>query len=195
MSEVPEEQDRGGVRERQQQQQEDEGAEATSLQSWFQQWMDKSRPQPPPFQVEDFDLMFYDIILIVNLAVSVSIWAVHRLDVAYIGSAFNEGCLMSLLWIVSGLWSGAFLLSAVDGHYTGPQKEEKGGPKAAGLLGFWTYVNAINLRLLFALVVAVCEHRPVGAAATEQLIPLEIGFGIVLMSCWRALHSFSVPRI
>ena len=81
---------------------------------------------------------------------------IHRLQYDYIWTAFSEGCLLSLLWIASGLYSGAFLYSAVDGHYG--SSDERGGPKAAGLLGFQTYVNAINLRLLVALLVAVCEH-------------------------------------
>ena len=40
------------------------------------------------------------------------------------------------------------------------------------------------------------ENQPrVGAAAGEQLIPLEIAFGLLLMSLWRALHSRYVPRV
>jgi len=118
---------------------------------------------------------------------------IHRLQYDYIWTAFSEGCLLSLLWIASGLYSGAFLYSAVDGHYG--SSDERGGPKAAGLLGFQTYVNAINLRLLVALLVAVCEHRPVGTSPAEQMLPLEVGFGMVLMSAWRTIHSSYVPRL
>lgn len=147
--------------------------------------------RPPPFRVDDMSLMLYDIFLIINLAVSISFHVVHRMDPTYLGAAFNEGCLLSLLWICSGLYSGAFLNSAVDGHYD----DERGGPKAAGLLGFHTFINTVNLRLLFALVVAFKQHRPVGMVVGEQLMPLEVGFGLILMSSWRTLHSFFVPRI
>jgi hypothetical protein len=154
---------------------------------------DKDMKRRPPMQVEDTNLLFYDIFLIINLVVSISFWVVHRMDLSFIGTAFNEGCLFSILWIASGLYTGAFLNSAVDGHFG--SSSEKGGPRAAGLLAFHTFVNAINLRLLFALLVAVVQHRPVGEAAGEQLMPLEIGFGLILMSFWRILHSSFVPRM
>jgi hypothetical protein len=154
---------------------------------------DDTVKRQPPFQVEDLNVLFYDTFLIINLAVSISFWVVHRMDMTRIGTAFSEGCLMSSLWIGAGLFTGAFLNSAVDGHY-GSADEERGGPKGAGLLAFQTYINAVNLRLLFALVVAVIQHRPVGSAAGEQLMPLEIGFGMLLMVFWRALHSRFVPR-
>lgn len=154
---------------------------------------DEALKRRPPFQVDDLNVLAYDIILIINLAVSISLWVVHRMDLTRIGSAFSEGCLMSLLWIGAGLFTGAFLNSAVDGHF-GSEDEERGGPKGAGFLAFHTFINAINLRLLFALVVAVMQHRPVGSAAGEQLMPLEIGFGLILMIFWRALHSRFVPR-
>jgi hypothetical protein len=101
--------------------------------------------------------------------------------------------LLSLLWIAAGLYSGAFLHSAVDGHY-GPG-DDRGGPKAAGLLAFHTFVNAINLRLLVALALAVLGHRTVGSTPGEQLIPLEVGFGLVLMSAWRTIHSSFMSRL
>jgi hypothetical protein len=154
---------------------------------------DKAFKRLPPFQVEDLNVLFYDTFLIINLSVSISFWVVHRMDLAWIGTAFNEGCLMSLLWIAAGLYTGAFLNSAVDGHFG--SSEERGGPRAAGLLACNTYINAVNLRLLFAFVVAVIQHRPVGSAAGEQLMPLEIGFGLMLMIFWRALHSSFVPRL
>jgi hypothetical protein len=147
----------------------------------------------PPIQVDDFNLLYYDIFLILNLVVSVSFWVVHRMHYEYIGSALNEGCLLSLLWIGSGLYTGAFLDSALDGHYG--SSDERGGPKGAGLLAFQTFINAINLRLVVALLMAVAQHRPVGESLGEQLMPLEIGFGLVLMSVWRAVYSSFVPRI
>jgi hypothetical protein len=141
----------------------------------------------PPLQVDDKNLLFYDVFLIINLVVSISFWVVHRMSFDYIGIAFNEGCLLSLCWIVSGLFSGAFLDSAVDGHYG--STDERGGPKAAGMLAFQTFINTISLRLIFALAVAFVQHRQVGVVSSEQLIPLEVGFGMVLMSFWRMLHS------
>lgn len=153
-------------------------------------WNNEKRP---PIQVDDTNLLFYDIFLILNLCASISFWVVHRMDLNYIGSAFNEGCLMSIMWIGAGLYTGAFLYSAVDGHYS--SGDERGGPKAAGLLGFHTFLNAVNLRLVFALVSAVIQHRPVGSGMGEDLLPIEIGFGMVLMGCWRLFHSTFVPRI
>jgi hypothetical protein len=155
-------------------------------------WQTLQNRRPPP-QVEDVDVLFYDIFLIINLTVSISFWVVHRLDVSYLGAAFNEGCLMCLLWIGSGLSTGAFLNSAVDGHFG--SSSERGGPKAAAMLALHTFLNAINLRLLFALAVAVVQHRPVGIAVGEQLMPLELGFGLCLMMFWRLVHSSFVPRV
>lgn len=123
----------------------------------------------------------------------ISFWAIHRLKFDYLWSAFSEGCLLSVLWIAAGLYSGAFLFSAVDGHYAAG--DERGGPKAAGLLAFHTFVNTINLRLVAALALAVLQHRAVGSTASEQLIPLEVGFGLVLMSAWRAIHSSYISRL
>jgi hypothetical protein len=147
----------------------------------------------PPAQVDDVNLLFYDVFLILNLVVSISFWVTHRMDFTYISSALSEACLLSLLWMASGLWTGAFLYSAVDGHYG--SSDERGGPKAAGLLGFHTFLNAVNLRLLVALLMAVAQHRPVGSGMGEDLLPLEIGFGFMLMSGWRTLHSSNVPRL
>jgi hypothetical protein len=147
----------------------------------------------PPAQVDDVNLLFYDVFLILNLVVSISFWVTHRMDFTYISSALSEACLLSLLWMASGLYTGAFLWSAVDGHYG--SSDERGGPKAAGLLGFHTFLNAVNLRLLVALLMAVAQHRPVGTGMGEDLLPLEIGFGFMLMSGWRTLHSSNVPRL
>jgi hypothetical protein len=147
----------------------------------------------PPAQVDDTPLLFYDVFLILNLVVSISFWVTHRMDFTYIAPALSEACLVSLLWIASGLYTGAFLYSAVDGHYG--SSDERGGPKAAGLLGFHTFLNAVNLRLLVALLMAVAQHRPVGSGMGEDLLPLEIGFGFMLMSGWRTLHSSNVPRL
>ena len=147
----------------------------------------------PPMKVEDMNLLFYDIFLILNLAVSISFWVVHRMDFTYIGTAFNEGCLMSLMWIGAGLYSGAFLYSAVDGH--GDSDQVEGGPKSAGILAFQAFINACSLRLLFALAVGVLQHRPVGFALGEQIMPLEMGFGLIMMSSWRLLHSSFAQRL
>lgn len=111
----------------------------------------------------------------------------------YLWTAFSEGCLLSVLWISAGLYTGAFLHSAVDGHYGA--HDDRGGPKAAGLLAFQTFINTINLRLLLALIIAVIERRTVGSTGSEQLIPLEIGFGLILMSAWRTIHSSFVSRL
>jgi hypothetical protein len=147
----------------------------------------------PPFRVDDPSLLLYDIILLVNLVVSISFWVTHRLNVSFIGIAFSEGCLLSIAWILAGLYTGAFLYSAVDGHYNEADRN-RGGPLGASLLGFNTYLNAVNMRLLFSLIQAFLEHRPVGSVPLEQMLPLEIGFGFVLMTVWRLVHSMSVPR-
>jgi hypothetical protein len=147
----------------------------------------------PPVQVDDTSVLFYDVFLILNLVVSISFWVTHRMDINYIAPALSEACLVSILWIASGLYTGAFLFSAVDGHYG--SSDERGGPKAAGLLGFHTFLNAVNLRLLVALLMAVAQHRAVGTGMGEDLLPLEIGFGFMLMTGWRTLHSSNVPRL
>jgi hypothetical protein len=147
----------------------------------------------PPFNVEDTSLLFYDVFLIVNLALSISFWVTHRMDLAFLPSALSEGSLMSLLWIFAGLYNGAFLFSAKDGHFG--STDERGGPKAAALLGFLTFLNAINLRLVVAFAMALAQHRPVGSTAGEQIMVLEMGFGLVLMSVFRYIHSSMVPRI
>jgi hypothetical protein len=175
----------------------------------------------PPVQVDDPQLLLYDVFLLVNLSVSISFWVVHRLQLEYVALAFNEGCLLSILWIVAGLYHGVFLGSAVDGHQrpnsmysigntdeeTRQQQSEhpwweilfkennKGGPSSAGLLALTTFINTISLRLIVAFVVAVAEHRPVFEDPLEQLIPLEVGFGLILMSSWRTIHSAFTPRI
>ena len=148
------------------------------------------RPDP---KVEDFQVLFYDIALLINLVLSISFWDVHRLDVTYIGAAFNEGCLLSICWLLSGLYYGAFLNSAVDGHYG--STDERGGPRAAGMLALSTFIGTINLRLIFSLAIALIQHRTVGSIGGELFIPTELGFGVVLMTAWRALHSNYVPRI
>jgi hypothetical protein len=175
----------------------------------------------PPIQVDDPQLLLYDVFLLVNLSVSISFWVVHRLQLEYVALAFNEGCLLSILWIVAGLYHGVFLDSAVDGHHrpnsiysignndevTKQQQSKspwweilikdnnKGGPSSAGLLALTTFINTISLRLIVAFVVAVAEHRPVFEDPLEQLIPLEVGFGLILMSSWRTIHSAFSPRI
>jgi hypothetical protein len=152
---------------------------------------DESKISPLPISIQDTSVLYYDIFLLLNLSVSISFWVVHRLSFSDITQAFSEGSLLCILWIASGLYNGAFLYSATDGHYdmTRDDVDGKGGPKAAGLLGLWTFVGTINMRMLIALVMAVIEHRPVGIADGEELIPLELCFGLVLMSMWRMLHS------
>mmetsp|Transcript_8948 Transcript_8948/g.18587 ORF Transcript_8948/g.18587 Transcript_8948/m.18587 type:complete len:290 (+) Transcript_8948:242-1111(+) len=156
----------------------------------------EGRKKIPPVQIDDFRVMLYDVFLIVNLSLSISFWVTHRLDITYIPYALNEGCLFSILWIASGLYHGSFLYSAMDGHFPLDDEQGRGGPKAAAALAFNTYINAINLRLVSALVGAWLEHRKVGEGSPmEDLIPLEIGCGIVLMTMWRALHSEVTPRV
>ena len=147
----------------------------------------------PPLKVEDVNVLFYDVFLLVNLSLSISFWVTHRLDFAYLPSALNEGCIFSLFWILAGLYHGSFLMSAVDGHYG--STDERSGPKAAAALGLTTYVSAVNMRLVFALASAVLHHRQVGGDPIEQLIPLEVGCGVFLMTMWRGLHSYVTPRI
>ena len=146
----------------------------------------------PPFNVEDTSLLYYDVFLIVNLALSISFWVTHRLELSFLPAAMSEGSLMSLLWICAGLFNGAFLYSAKDGHFS--SSDERGGPKAAGLLGFSTYLNAINLRLVVALVMAFTQHRQIGSTPGEEIMALEMGFGLILMSCFRFVYSSMVPR-
>lgn len=180
-----------------------EGSDAPSI---FQRMFDEipfvhlffsdGRKKVPPVQVDDFGVMLYDIFLIVNLSLSISFWVTHRLDFSFITYAFNEGCLFSILWIASGLYHGSFLYSAMDGHYPLDDEKSRGGPSAAAALAFNTYINAINLRLVSALIGAVIQHRKVGEGSPmEELIPLEIGCGLVLMTMWRAVHSQVTPRV
>jgi len=161
------------------------------LSSWWDTFLQDLANKRPPLQVEDNSVLLYDVILLVNLSASISFWVTHRMDFAYIGSAISEGSLLSILWIIAGLYHGAFLYSAVDGHHV----DDKGGPSAAGLLGLQTFIGTVNLRIVVALITAVVEHRKVGTVVGEDLIPLELLFGLVLMSCWRALHSSYTPRI
>jgi hypothetical protein len=146
----------------------------------------------PPFNIEDTSLLYYDVFLIVNLALSISFWVTHRLELSFLPAALSEGSLMSLLWICAGLFNGAFLYSAKDGHFG--SSDERGGPKAAGLLGFSTFLNAINLRLVVALVMAFTQHRHIGSTPGEEIMALEMGFGLILMSCFRFVYSSMVPR-
>ena len=148
----------------------------------------------PPLQVDDTNVLLYDVFLLVNLSASISFWVVHRMNFMYIAESLNEGALLCICWILAGLANGAFLYSAVDGHWDPSGKDaDKGGPKAAGLLGLSTFVGTSSIRIIIALAVAVVQHRPVGSGG-EALIPLEILVGLILMSCWRALHSAYTPR-
>jgi hypothetical protein len=185
----------------------DNNALSSSSSSIFQRMFDEipfihlftgpeGRKKLPPVQIDDSNVLFYDIFLIVNLSISISFWVTHRLDFNYIPAALNEGCLFSILWIISGLYHGSFLYSAMDGHYDPMDDEENnGGPKAAAMLAFNTFINTINLRLIAALLGAWIQHRKVGIGSMEELIPLEVTFGLILMTMWRALHSQTTPRI
>lgn len=149
----------------------------------------------PPPQVDDTNVLLYDVFLLVNLSSSISFWVVHRMNFMYIAESLNEGALLCICWILAGLANGAFLYSAVDGHWDPSGKDaDKGGPKAAGLLGLSTFIGTCSVRIIIALAGAVVQHRPVGSGG-EALIPLEILVGLVLMSSWRALHSAYTPRL
>ena len=149
----------------------------------------------PPLQVDDTNVLLYDVFLLVNLSASISFWVVHRMNFMYIAQSLNEGALLCICWILAGLANGAFLYSAVDGHWDPSGKDaDKGGPKAAGLLGLSTFIGTSSIRIIIALAVAVVQHRPVGSGG-EALIPLEILVGLILMSSWRALHSAYTPRL
>jgi len=145
----------------------------------------------PPFQIDITNILFYDVFLLLNLSVSISFFAIHRTSLQYITPAFSEGALFCILWIVSGLYYGTFLYSSVTGHYDADQMEEKNiqGPVAAGTLALSTFITTSSLRIIVSLAAAWLEHRPVGVAPGEDLIPLEIGFGLILMSIWRYVWS------
>ena len=160
---------------------------------FVQLFKSKDQRNMPPLLVEDNQLLLYDLVLILNLTVSISLWVVHRMSFDFIAPALSEGSLMCILWIIVGLYNGAFLYSAVDGHYK--SSDDRGGPKAAGMLGLHTFINAANLRVMVALASAVLEHRKVGIVPGEDLVPLEIAFGLVLLSMWRLLHSSFTPRV
>lgn len=159
------------------------------IKNFFAAYMETSKGGPPPMQIEDTSLLLYDIFLILNLSVSISFWVVHRLSFVDIIPAFSEGSLLCILWVIAGLWNGAFLYSAADGHYDPKTEENAGGPTSAAMLGLSTFITTANLRILVALGTAVLEHRKVGVTNGEELIPLEIAFGLMLMSAWRMLHS------
>lgn len=160
--------------------------------SFFQIFRAKEHKKMPPLLVEDNSVLLYDIFLILNLTASISFWVVHRMSFEYIAPALSEGSLMCILWIISGLFNGAFLYSAVDGHYN--PSDERAGPKAAGMLGLHTFINTASLRVMVALISAILEHRKVGVVPGEDLVPMEIAFGLLLLSMWRLLHSSFTPR-
>ena len=168
-------------------------------QSWLtalqQQAEYSRRRRPPPLQVEDTDLVFYDVFLLCNLVLSVDFWVIHRMQMGpNLAWAVNEASLLSLCWMAAGLWNGAFLRSAMDGNW--PISDERAGPLAAARLAMNTFVNTINIRLLVALATAVLQHRPaLQGTAGEDLLPLELGWGLLLMPAWRWLHSSFTPRV
>eukprot|EP00979_Chaetoceros_neogracilis_P015553 scaffold6146_cov256-Chaetoceros_neogracile.AAC.7 len=169
------------------------------MKSWLTTRSGSLYKKPPPIQIEDTSVLFYDIFLILNLSLSISFWVVHRMSYENIVPALSEGSLLCILWIAAGLWNGAFLFSAVDGHYdvnsNDPEHEGKGGPASAALLGLSTFITTANLRILVALGTSVVEHRKVGITNGEELIPLEIAFGLILMSVWRMTHSKYSTRL
>mmetsp|Transcript_42754 Transcript_42754/g.48585 ORF Transcript_42754/g.48585 Transcript_42754/m.48585 type:complete len:259 (-) Transcript_42754:114-890(-) len=169
--------------------------EFTETSPIFQLFRSNKKRKIPPMIVDDAYLLFYDVFLILNLTVSISFWVVHRMSFNYIFivGSITEASLMCILWVACGFLNGAFLNSAVDGNYA--YDDERAGPKAAGLLGLNTFISAASLRVLYALFLAVTEHRKVGAIPGEDLIFLEIVFGLMLMSSWRAIHSSYTPRI
>lgn len=93
---------------------------------------------------------------------------------------------------MSGLWNGAFLYSAADGHYEFSEES----PRRAGALAFNTFVSAANVRILILLMEEVVwGHKgSLVEGGLMDTVPLEVGFGLVLMSIWRMLHSTVVPR-
>lgn len=175
---------------------------STNKQSYIGNWIRNLilyyRRNRPPINVDDPTLLLYDVMLLMNLSLCISFFVTHRLDYYYLPSALNEGALLSICWIIAGLTNGSFLSSAIDGHYDPrggiDEYTNKGGPKGAAMLAISTFVLTSSVRIVFALIFAVLEHRPVGSGG-EELIPLEIPFGLVLMSTWRAFHSTNTPRI
>jgi hypothetical protein len=166
--------------------------------NWIRNTILYYRRNRPPINVDDPTLLLYDVILLMNLSMSISFFVTHRLDYYYLPSALNEGALLSICWIIAGLTNGSFLSSAIDGHYDPrggiDEYTNKGGPKGAAMLAISTFISTSSVRIVFALIFAVLEHRPVGSGG-EELIPLEIPFGLLLMSTWRAFHSMNTPRI
>ena len=71
----------------------------------------------PPLDVDDTQLLLYDVFLLINLSASISFMVIHRMNFYYIPSSLNEGALLSICWIIAGLANGAFLSSAMDRHY------------------------------------------------------------------------------
>lgn len=148
----------------------------------------------PPLKVDNVDLLLFDIFLLLTLTTGIDFLVVHRMSVFHISEGLNEGALICICWILCGLANGAFLASAIDGHYNPNADADKSGPGAAGLLGLSTFISTCSLRLMIALALAVLQHRQVGLGG-EALMPLEIPFGLALMSIWRAAHSAYTPRI
>ncbi|KAL3812040.1 hypothetical protein ACHAXA_008946 [Cyclostephanos tholiformis] len=151
--------------------------------NWLRNLYLSFRRNQPPINVDDTNLLLYDVILLMNLSVSISLFVTHRMDYFFIPSSLNEGALLSICWILAGLANGTFLFSAVDGHYDprGVDYKEKGGPGGAALLALSTFVTTSSLRIVFALALANMQHRPVGSAG-EELIPLEIPFALSNLS-------------
>lgn len=166
----------------------DDDGSMDNKQAFFSSLFPSSPPLPPP-EVEDFSVLLYDVLLLLNLTISVSFWVTHRYSFAYLGAALSEGCGLSVCWIVAGLLSGSFLYSAAHGHKGVITEDTTTTDVAVGALALNTFVNAVNLRLMFALVLAVVQHRPVGSGVGEDLLGLELGFGLVLMPVWRLLHG------
>lgn len=142
------------------------------------------------FDVEDTQVLFYDVFLLLNLSVSVSFWVIHRGDpFPYIANSLSEGALLSILWISAGLANGMFLYEGYESKTNGNYE-----PKSVGMQALNSFVSVCNMRIILALIKAVLGHRHVGDIDEELLVPLELGGGIVMMSFWRMLYSTYVTR-
>ena len=163
------------------------GGFRSALMSYLGFMSDRENWKVPPLRIDDEGLLLCDIFLLLNLTGSISFWIVHRMSFDYILPALSEGSLICILWFVAGWFRGAFINpEALD---NGDSESDTSGPNAAGLMGLNTFIDTSILRVTLALILAVLQHRQVGSVPGEDLMLLEISFGLVQMSLWRALHS------